>query len=250
MASPNLAMPAPRSFSDRFRDRLTARAQRKFALTTIRAVAGRAAVDFTRVADPDAVLDAICEEETQRQQSGKTFREPLRMPYWAAVWESATAVGQHLSKRPHLLRGEVLDLGCGMGLAGMFALALDPSICVHLVDIDRDALLLARLNTLPWLDRSTVDRVDWSVDQLGRRFDFVIGSDVLYERPQWDNIEPFLRAHLAPGGTVLLGEPNRPKADEFPEWISARGWTLEQFVERVEGREAPLRLFELCRADG
>ncbi|MFT3784829.1 MAG: methyltransferase domain-containing protein [Tepidisphaeraceae bacterium] len=281
--------PRPPAILDRFRSRLLARTQRKFALVTERKRVGPIEVDFTRVADPDAVLDAICEEETQRSKDPtKTYREPLRMPYWAAVWESATAVGQHLAKRPHLLRGDVLDLGCGMGLAGELALALNASARVWLADIDRDALLLARLNTLPWIDRSDVLRVDWSVDQLVMRgrsvvplparevarhepttrstnpaaphltspstagepthcFDFIIGSDVLYERPQWDNIEAFLRQHLARGGTVLLGEPNRPKADEFPEWITARGWGSERFVETVEGREAPLRLFELTR---
>jgi predicted nicotinamide N-methyase len=233
--------------ADRLRERLVARAAAKFALTTVRADAGRAHVEFTRVADPDAVLDAICEEETQRQQSGKTFREPLRMPYWAAVWESATAVGQHLSKRSGLLRGRVLDLGCGMGLAGMFALALNSDTRVTLADIDRDALLLARLNTLPWFDRSDVERVNWGVDVLPGEFDLIIGSDVLYERPQWDTLEPFLRRHLANEGAVLLGEPSRPKADEFPEWIAERGWTIARFEEHVEGRAAPLRLFELQR---
>lgn len=58
------------------------------------------------------------------------------------------------------------------------------------------------------------------------KFDLIVGSDVLYEVPQWDYIEPLLRKHLAPNGKAIIGEPGRPKAEVFPEWIRARGWSL------------------------
>jgi len=88
-------------------------------------------------------------------------------------------------------------------------------------------------------------RLDWRRDRIGERFDLIIGADVLYDRTQWEFLEPFWRAHLASGGTVLLGEPGRQTGDLFVDWIGGRGWGLARFEEKVKTREKPIRLFEL-----
>ena len=61
------------------------------------------------------------------------------------------------------------------------------------------ALLFAQLNSLPYAARVRTRRLDWRADHLGERFDLILGADILYERKQWDFLEPFWRAHLAPG---------------------------------------------------
>ena len=50
---------------------------------------------------------------------------------------------------------------------------------------------------------------------------------------------------LAPGGSILLGEPGRQTGDAFPEWIAARGWKLERFEQPVPRREKSVRIFVL-----
>jgi predicted nicotinamide N-methyase len=217
----------------------------KYPVVIERKRIGDIELDFTRVADPDAVLDAICEEETRRAAMGADRPEGyLRMPYWAAVWESATAVGQLLQRRRALLQDPCLDLGCGMGLAGMIAAAL--GLHVTLGDIEEDCLDIARVNCAPWPDRTTVRRVDWCTDDLRTHYGLLIGSDVLYEREQWDNIEAFLKRHTNPSSYVVLGEPRRPKADEFQNWITARGWTCEVEEQTVETKLT--RVFVLRRS--
>jgi predicted nicotinamide N-methyase len=136
-----------------------------------------------------------------------------------------------------------------MGLSGTVAAALGARVLF--ADLEPPALMFARLNSLPY-DRPTgagpvirTRRLNWQKDRLGERFDLIVGADILYERGQWEYLEPFWRAHLAPGGTVLLGEPGRPTGDVFGDWIGARGWAVEQFEEPVVTRPKPIRLFRL-----
>ncbi len=130
-----------------------------------------------------------------------------------------------------------------MGLSGTIAAALGARVLF--ADLEPPALLLARLNSLPWRGRVRFRRLNWQKDRLAEKFALIIGADILYERAQWVFLEPFWRAHLAPGGAVLLGEPGRQTGDGFIPWIGERGWTLERFDEPVNTRPMPIRLFLL-----
>lgn len=243
---------SPESLADRAtrgraseRARLLARIHREFATIEEPIVLGAHRFSFTRIADPDAVLSEISRQEKLALR-GIPPRRHLRMPYWAAVWESALGVAQFLSSRDASMpiRGKTaLDLGCGMGLAGMAMAALGAR--VTLVDIETAALLFAKLNTLQWPGQCDVRQCDWQKDDLGRRFDLIVGSDVLYEVGQWEFIEPFLKKHLAPHGKTIIGEPGRPKAEAFPEWIRARGWSLA--TSRFQSGTRTINVFELAR---
>ena len=197
------------------------------------------------------MLDQIVEEEDRLEKVTGQRRggNELHLPYWAELWDSAFGIGQHLTtlnlrmSRDAAQPSRVLDLGCGMGLAGAVAAAMGAEVL--LADLESDALLFARLNTLRWADHASVRRVNWQTDRLEQRFDLIVGADVLYDRSQWDYLEPFFRAHLNDDGEVLLGEPGRQTGDMFPEWISARGWALEELRERVITRATPIRLFRL-----
>jgi len=139
---------------------------------------------------------------------------------------------------------DVLDLGCGMGLTGTVAAALGASVVF--ADLEPDALLFARLNALPWRSRTRTRRLDWRTARLRRRFDVIVGADILYEKSQWPHLEPFWRVHLNPGGTVLLGEPGRQTGDLFLEWIKPWPWTLEHTERAVPTRARTIRLFKLA----
>ena len=130
-----------------------------------------------------------------------------------------------------------------MGLAGTVAARL--GMRVLFADLEPPALLFAQLNSLPDAPRVRTRRLNWQTDRLTEQFDLIIGADILYERKQWDFLEPFWRAHLAPGGTVLLGEPGRQTGEMFIDWIASKGWSLQQHSEPVATRATPIRIFEL-----
>ena len=233
---------------DRLRRHLLYRIHRRYETTTQRVTFGAADFDFTRIKDPDRVLDEVAEEEDRRERASGARREgnELHLPYWAELWDSAPGVAQFLVKHystTTLLN--VLDLGCGMGLSGTVAASLGHRVLF--ADLEPPALLFATLNSLPWHTRVRTRRLNWQRDTLPERFDLILGADILYERAQWPHLEPFWRRHLAQGGTVLLGEPGRQTGDLFLDWIKQRPWTLEQFEEPVPTRPRPIRVFRLVR---
>jgi predicted nicotinamide N-methyase len=236
------------------RQRLLARIRRKYDLVTARVEVGSLSFDFTRIADPDRVLDDVAQEVDlhERLHGRQSTDQPLHLPYWAELWDSAYGIGHFLASPcfPRSLSAclvsrvtNVLDLGCGMGLAGTVAAALGARVLF--ADIEQPALLFARLNSLPWRRRVRTRQLDWQRDRLAEKFDLIMGADILYEKQQWPFLEPFWRAHLKPGAKVLLGEPGRQTGDLFVDWIRARGWKLEIAEQPVSTRPKPIRLFLL-----
>jgi len=223
-------------------------------------------IPFTQVRNPDAVLDDIVREADRRERvSGE--KEPddeLHLPYWAELWDSALGVGEWLVGQADLGSrdsdpGEkrnpepgtrnpldILDLGCGMGMAGTVAAALGHRVL--LADIESPALLFAQLNAMQFDPLVRARRLDWRRDQLDESFDLILGADLLYDKSQWSYLEPFWRAHLKPRGEVILGEPGRQTGELFVTWIQARSeWGLERSSVTVSGREKPIRLLRLFR---
>lgn len=239
------------SFTQRLRHRLLWRIRRRYQVTLSTAAVGSLRFPFARVTDPDRVLDEVAAEEDRREKLAghRLSSDELHLPYWAELWDSASGIAQFLVDHPELLPpgAQVLDLGCGMGLSGTTAAALGAR--VMFADLERPALLFARLNSLPFRHRIATRQLDWRRDRLGRRFDAILGADILYERKQWDYLEPFWRAHLAPGGFVLLGEPGRQTGDSFIKWIAARQWNLRCLAQPVPSFPRPIRLFHLTRPD-
>jgi predicted nicotinamide N-methyase len=234
------------------RQRLLARIHRRYLTITQMVRIGSMNLEFTRIADPDKVLDEVAAEADRRERvSGKREAdEHLHLPYWAELWDSAAGIGQFLQRNspgvPSVFpvskfKSSVLDLGCGMGLSGVIAASLGASVLF--ADIEPPALLFAQLNSLAWEDRVRTRRLNWRTDRLAEQFDLIIGADILYERQQWEYLESFWQHHLAPGGKLILGEPGRQTGDMFMPWIRERGWALTIFEEKVETRERPVRIF-------
>jgi predicted nicotinamide N-methyase len=230
------------------RSRLLARIHRRYATATETHAVGPLRLSFTRVADPDVVLDRIVEEEDRREKITGQRRDgnELHLPYWAELWESARGVGEWLVENMDKGTSSVLDLGCGMGFAGMVAVAMGAKVL--LADLETDALLFARLNTLPWSDQVRVRQINWQTDKMDESFDLILGADLVYDRTQWEFIERFFEANLNRSGRILLAEPGRQTGDMFPTWIRQRGWELEEFQQQISTRAKAIRIFRLTRA--
>ncbi len=236
----------------KLQQRLLARIHRQYQTTRRPVQIGPLDFDFTRITDPDRVLDQVAAEEDRREKTtGQRHRDDeLHLPYWAELWDSAMGVGQFLVRaaqrqEPWLKLERTLDLGCGMGFSGTVAAALGARVLF--ADLEAPALLFASLNSLPWKDQVRTRRTNWKTDDLRETFGLIIGADILYEKAQWPFLEPFWRKHLAPGGAILLGEPGRQTGDLFLEWIKDKPWMLALSEEKVPTREKPVRILLLHR---
>jgi protein N-lysine methyltransferase METTL21A len=195
-------------------------------------------VQLTRVAEPDEMLQRM---EQDTAAAGGT---PRWQPYWAELWGCSLTVCQRLVQLP-LPSVRVLDLGCGLGLTGTVAAAC--GAVVTMADAAPPALLFARLNSWPYRDRVQVRRLDWRRDRLAERYAWIVGADILYDREDWPYLDAFWQDHLAPGGTILLGEGGRSTGGEFPAWLDGRGWRLDSTQTTLPGYPRPIRLFQLQR---
>ena len=223
---------------------LEERIRRKFQVTIEPHAVGPLRFDFMRVSDPNAVLDQICAEDDRRERAaGRRLKDDeLHLPYWAELWDSAIGLAHFLVAHPARARGEVLDLGCGMGFAGTAAAAMGAA--VTLADLETDCLLFAAYNVMPW-PRCRARRVNWQRDELGDRFDTILGADVVYDRSQRPFLDAFWKRHLADGGRVVIAEPGRATGVEFIDFVGERGWTLIEHAQPIPTRERPIRVFEL-----
>jgi predicted nicotinamide N-methyase len=152
--------------------------------------------------------------EQLRHEEGGAGRP---VPYWARPWPSGLTLADHLKDNPPSAGITVLELGCGLALPSVVAAKAGADVLA--TDGSTDAVAFAAhvlaLNEV----EGEVAHVDWAEhsEQLVDRgpFDLVLAADVLYTGA---NVEAALRLFprlVAPGGTLLLADPNRAGAQRF-----------------------------------
>lgn len=150
------------------------------------------------------------------------------LPYWAQVWASSVALARKLCRGPSLAGRRILDLGCGVGVAGTAAFSLGAD--VEFADAAPEALAFARFNAeanRPNCGRATVRtiRFDWFEDRLDRDYDRILAADVVYEDRNHGPILQLLRSHLSRGGSAWIADPHRAAATCFLE-LAARSFDM------------------------
>lgn len=187
-----------------------------------------------KVAEPDRLLD----EAVSHNAHSATEIDP----FWAVAWRAAHGLDRYFD-RLSLEDARVLELGCGAGGAGIAA-ALHGAR-VTLSDAVDLALLVARLNSWPVKAQMEYRKLRWADDQLDcPLFPWVIGSDLVYDPSHFPQLEACARRHLAPGGHLLLSEPNRHTGDRFAEWIVQAGWTADIHQIDLADQRISIRIFD------
>jgi predicted nicotinamide N-methyase len=159
-----------------------------------------------------------------------------RTPYYGIIWPAALALSREIGR--YTREGEcVLELGTGLGLAGITAALTRQPERVLLVDHDPVAVELAlasaSLNGVRHLcEGATLDWTrlnEWPADSCS----LVIGADILYEPEAAPYIAAVAERVLRPGGRFVIADgKHRPFRSKLKERLSAHGF--EQVDERPE----------------
>ncbi len=203
----------------------------RFALKRLKLPVKGGRLDIVCPERADDILNAMTEEE---------FAGHETFPYWAEVWTSAVALARELRKGPPLFGRRVLDLGCGVGVAGVAAATMGAAVCFadFFPEAVAFALFNARHNSLaPGLEGSgsrpepSGTRLDWTRDRPESAFDLVLGADILYEERHHAPVLDLLKACLVPGGRALLADPGRIPARGVRDLLAAEGKVVHRRLE-------------------
>lgn len=150
---------------------------------------------------------------------------PIDPPYWALPWIGARAIAARLLAAPPAAATRVLEIGCGLGLAGTAAGKGGAFVCFS--DYVAEALAFAHANAEHHgLAAFETRLIDFTKDNLDAHFDLIVAADVVYEPESYEPLVRFLEAHTAAGGAVVLTESLRADAKNVIRRLSDRGFRL------------------------
>lgn len=188
---------------------------------------GSRELSILRVADPDALVDAV---------DPASFARDERLPYWADLWTSAIGLARWFDRSRWIASRSLCELGCGVGLAGIAAAAAGAR--VTMTDYEPDALMFAQVNCMRNLEAPypALQLLDWRAPGDVGRFDIVAGADIVYERGRFFFLLKLLRRLLAPDGVVVLADPGRQIGADFLCLARQDGFDVRTEVVEVERR--------------
>jgi predicted nicotinamide N-methyase len=157
------------------------------------------------------------------------------VPYWAQLWTSARMLAKVIIREDWAAYPppvHVLEVGCGLGLAGLAALAR--GLEVTFSDLDATALRFAAANArLNGFTRFRTLPIDFRDPPRDMKYPVVIGSDLMYEERLVDPLVRLLDAVLAPGGICLITDPDRTAARVFRWKLAEAGYEVTPQLVRA-----------------
>ena len=185
---------------------------------TVLDVAGRS-IRLVRPEDPDRLLEAANVRAWNERDD--------YMPYWAYLWPAALLLAEAVAREPWPAGLPALEIGCGLGLAGLVGVAA--GLRVQFTDYDETPLqFVARSAVENRFDpsRFSTARLDWR-DPPDGRYPVILGADVLYERRLVPLVVGVLDRLLAPDGVALLAGPYRAATEDLASALTAAGLRSE-----------------------
>jgi predicted nicotinamide N-methyase len=182
---------------------------------------GGLTIQLLRPVEPDRLLDDPVVLDWNRRDD--------YMPYWAYLWPGAYLLADAVAREPlpEPIDGEIdhdaLEIGCGLGLAGLVALAR--GLRVEFTDYDQaplDFVARSAEHNRFAPARFVIRRLDWR-DLPNDRFSLILGADVIYEARLVPLVANLLAKQLAPGGLALIASPYRVAALAFPDTCKSLG---------------------------
>ncbi len=180
--------------------------------------------DFTFRIDRPADSDKILDHPWVRS----AYAADEYVPYWTQLWPAARMLAKVVVREKweaYRQPVHVLEVGCGLGLAGVACLAR--GLRVTFSDVDETALAFAAANARlnGFTDFNAVP-IDFRCPPTDVKYPVVIGSDLMYEERLVNPLVALLQAVLAPDGVCLIADPDRLAARVFKWKLQEAGYDV------------------------
>ena len=152
-------------------------------------------------------------------------------PYWGSLWETSPKMAAMILQHQWPRRLKMLELGCGIGVTGIAALFAGHEVTFsdHATAAVRLAVYNAGLNGFP---EATGEVFDWQQPPTSFQYDFVFGSDVLYDIAHHQSLLNTIQQMLQDDGIAWIGEAGRANADQFVKLANSLDWNVQTIDER------------------
>lgn len=204
-------------------------------VSTVRVSLGGIDLEIVVPAEPDRLLEDP-EVVALNDRDGS-------MPYWAQLWPGAYLLAEAVLSADWPQDTRALEIGCGLGLAGLAALSKG----VRVVFTDRDRTPLAFVaesvarNGFQGRPHS-IRPLDWR-EPTNETHDLILGADVLYENAHVPELIGLLSRSLRLQGQAWIAGPYRAALEEFDDRLDRTG-CFERKTKAIETRTETGRRLE------
>ncbi|MFO0965702.1 MAG: methyltransferase domain-containing protein [Gemmataceae bacterium] len=154
------------------------------------------------------------------------------MPYWADIWPASRMLAKALLTFPLPEGGRALEIGCGLGLAGI--VALSRGLRVIFSDYDPCALHFAAQNArLNGFQNFETLELDWRDPPPGLGAPLLLGADLIYELRNVEPLIAFIKQTLAPDGLCLMTDQDRLPAHALRQQLDEAGLVYTTEIARA-----------------
>ena len=149
---------------------------------------------------------------------------PTNWSHFGVVWPAGLVLARRIASM-ELQPVSMLELGCGLGLASLVASRRGADITASdyhplvqsFLDHNADANGLTRIKYIKGDWRKPITRAG--------KFGLLIGSHLLYERQQPEQLAVFIDCHAQPDATVIICDPDRRQLSRFSRLMSSNGFS-------------------------
>ncbi len=205
---------------------------------------GDRSLEILQVKDMPKYLDKLVD----KTRAGKS----VDLPLWAKVWPSCLVLGYTLTRFPFAEGATFLEVGAGCAVNGLLLAALGHHVVI--TDVEPFALLFSRINALKngLEDRVELRRADFTRDDIGQKFDYIIGCEVLYHEASYEPLADFIDVHLsgAPHAEVLLALDRKRQGRKFFEKAGEAFMMMKSdanYTDKETGEENVINMYRMKR---
>ncbi|QDU81532.1 Putative methyltransferase [Polystyrenella longa] len=195
--------------------------------------AGDRHFELTRPAEPDLLLD---DPDVLRENETEVY-----VPYWALLWPASIRMTEIFRQGDWETGALCLEMGCGIGLVGLAALA--EGLHVTFSDYRKEAVQLACWNAEQagyQRDQSfTGITINWNDPPTDIQYEHIFGCEIVYETDFHEPILLALDRLLAPTGRCWFADSGRINSEKFFELAQANGWRVDRLDQQLQPHPAP-----------
>ena len=206
-------------------------------------------LDREKVIVDDLVLHIEHPRDSGRWPDRSVAPGDPSIPYWTEIWPASRMLAKVVRRESWTPGATALEIGCGLGLPGIVALAM--GLKVTFSDYDTSALAFAAQNArLNGFTEFACRQLDWRSPPEDLRPTVILAADIVYEISQLPPITACIKKLLPPDGFCLLTDLDRLPTGALARALEEEGLKFSTAIVRAgepSGRRLKGTLYRITR---